>query len=182
MKALAVLGSPRKNGYTSALMESYISGLKANQEDIEIKQIHLENLTISGCKGCNACQTNKVEFCISDDDMIEIYKAVIDSDVIVLASPVYFFNVTAQMKAMIDRLYAIYGHLKGKKLVFLSTYGADKIEESGVENAIKMFELTQAITGLELVQQLHISTGSETSIKLTNESAKKKAYDLGRSL
>lgn len=182
MKVLSVLGSPRKNGYTSALLESYTSGLKENNDELEIKEIYLENLTIYGCKGCNACQLKKVDLCISDDDMINIYKYVKESDVIIMASPIYFFSVTAQMKMMLDRLFAINGDLKGKKLIFLSTYGAERVEESGVENAIKMFEMASALTGIELAQELHVSTANETGKKMSNELALNEAYDLAKTL
>jgi len=182
MKVLSVLGSPRKNGYTSALLESYTAGLKENNERVEIKEVYLENLTIKGCKGCIACQSKKVDLCISDDDMTDIYKDVMESDVIIMASPIYFFSVTAQMKTMMDRLFAIYGDLRNKKIVFLSTYGAETIEESGVENAIKMFEMTGALTGIELVQQFHVSTANETGIKMTNKIALNEAYDLAKTL
>ncbi len=182
MKVLSVLGSPRKNGYTSAILESYVSGLKENNDGLKLKDIYLEEMTIKGCKGCNACQHKKVDFCISEDDMIGIYKDILDSDIIILASPVYFFHITAQMKTMVDRLYSIARQLKGKKLVFLSTFGAEHVEQSGVKNAVNMFEKTASLTGLELVQQLHISTAGEKGQKFSNESALKEAYELAKTL
>lgn len=177
MKVLSILGSPRKHGNTSTLLNKYLKGLKSNEKILDIKEVHLEGLTIKGCKGCNACQNNKVDFCISDDDMTAIYRDILRSDIIILASPIYFFSVTAQLKTAIDRFYAIGHRLQGKKIVFLSTYGASKLEESGVSNAVNMLEMTAAFAGLELMQQLHVCVQD----KLTDQTLSQ-AYELAFNL
>lgn len=182
MKVLSILGSPRRNGYTSALLNAYLNGLKANMKETDVTEVYLDKMIIKGCKGCNACQSNKVEFCISDDDMQKMYKEIIESDVIVLASPIYFFNVTAQMKTFLDRLYAILNQVAGKKFVFLSTYGAEKFEESGVQNAINMFEMTSLIAGTELIQDYHVSTAREEDNTFSNKKALEEVYKLAYTL
>jgi len=182
MKVLTLLASPRKNGYTSDLLKAYTEGLTANKSQIDITKKHLEKMTIHACKGCNACQKNKVNFCVTDDDMIQLYEEIIESDIIVLASPIYFFSVTAQMKSVLDRLYAILDRVKGKKIVLLTTYGAAKLEDSGVENAVKMIRMTNHIAGTELMQEYHVTTGHEEGNTITNQAALQEVFELGQSI
>lgn len=78
---------------------------------------------IAGCLGCNACYRNGGT-CVQKDDMTEIREKMLAADIIVLASPIYFYSMTAQMKAVIDRTYAFYQQLEGKTFYFLITCGA----------------------------------------------------------
>lgn len=78
---------------------------------------------IAGCLGCNACYRNGGTY-VQKDDMAEIREKMLAADVIVLASPIYFYSMTAQMKAVIDRTYAFYQQLEGKTFYFIITCGA----------------------------------------------------------
>ena len=78
---------------------------------------------LSGCLGCNACYRNGGA-CVQKDDMEEIRAKMLDADIIVLASPIYFYSMTAQMKTLIDRTYAFFNQLEGKTFYFIVTCGA----------------------------------------------------------
>ena len=102
-KVLIISGSPRKNGNTAALVERFAAGAADAGHEVEI--IHLQEQKIGYCVNCNYCRNNKTD-CVIDDDARKIVAKALDSDVIVLATPVYFYNVTAQMKTLIDRFFA----------------------------------------------------------------------------
>jgi multimeric flavodoxin WrbA len=104
MKAIIFSGSPRKHGNTMQLVNRFIDGLR--ESGCEVEFIDTTKLNISPCIGCGACEQKGN--CFMDDDMKEIYEKTEESDIIVLASPVYFASVTAQLKTMIDRFQAFY--------------------------------------------------------------------------
>ena len=102
-KILVITGSPRKGGNTDALVERFAAGALAAGHEVEI--INLREKKIGYCVNCNYCRDNKAD-CVFDDDARKIVQKALDCDVMVLATPVYFYNVTAQMKTMIDRFFA----------------------------------------------------------------------------
>ena len=101
-KILVIVGSGRKDGNTDKLSDAFIAG--ALKSGHQVTKIHLGEKTISGCIGCNACRWGKA--CILEDDMDEIYPHYDECDMIVLASPPYFWTITARTKAFLERLYA----------------------------------------------------------------------------
>ncbi|MBQ7503407.1 flavodoxin family protein [bacterium] len=111
MKKIIILnGSPRKKGNTSALIGAFAEGAKSVGH--EVKEFYLYGMNIKGCLGCNACQRNG-GVCVQKDGMAEIYDAFADCDIVVFASPIYFWTVTGVMKTAVDRLYAAinkFGH------------------------------------------------------------------------
>ena len=151
MKIYAVNGSPNKNGNTNTLLERYIEGVLSKHTDAEVKKIDLIDLNINYCVGCMRCNSDKNTSCISKDDMESIYSELTTSDVIVLTSPIYWFDMTAQLKTFIDRLSPLLGgsSMKGKKLVFLSTYAGFDHVSSGAENAYKIMKSTSEIFGMD---------------------------------
>ena len=99
MKAVAIVGSPRKNGNTEILSHHT---LKASQEEgLDTELIRLANLEIKPCTACEACR--KEEHCPIEDDFWPIYNKMKEADVIILASPVYFSSATPSLKAVMDR-------------------------------------------------------------------------------
>lgn len=102
MKVLGIMGSPRKNGNTNALLNQALEGAKSLGANTSI--VYVNELNIRGCQGCNTCK--EVQHCILDDDMKQIYKKLDESDVIIFASPNYLGQITAQMKLVYDRMYA----------------------------------------------------------------------------
>jgi multimeric flavodoxin WrbA len=101
VKILAVSGSPRKRGNTSLLLDEALS--YANKENIETEKIELYDFNFSDCKGCEGCKSSLK--CVIQDDMQTLYPKILESDALILGSPTYFYNITAKMKAFIDRMY-----------------------------------------------------------------------------
>ncbi len=104
MKALAFLGSPRKGGNSEVLLEAFVKGME--QEGGEVEIIRLPKLDISPCISCGGC--DKAGECVVKDDMTELYDKILAAKRIVLASPIFFYGVTAQAKAFLDRCQALW--------------------------------------------------------------------------
>ena len=122
MKKILILeGSPRPNGNSCILSNEFARGTEEAGNRVE--KIQLSRKKLSGCLGCNACYRNGGA-CVQKDDMEEIRAKMLEADVIVLASPIYFYSMTAQMETLIDRTYAFYQQLAGKTFYFLVTCGA----------------------------------------------------------
>jgi multimeric flavodoxin WrbA len=102
MKVLGIYGSPRKKGNTDQLLDRVLEG--AQSAGAETLKVYARDLEMSGCIGCGGC--DKTGQCVVKDDMQSIYPLFDEARVIILASPVYFYGVTAQVKAIIDRSQA----------------------------------------------------------------------------
>lgn len=101
MKVLAINGSPRKAGNTTNLIKSVFKELEA--EGIETEMISLAGKKLAGCMACMQCMKNKDMKCVIDDDLNPIIPKLKEADGIILGSPVYYANVSGQMKCFIDR-------------------------------------------------------------------------------
>ncbi len=100
MKTIAFLGSPRKDGNTELLLKEAIRGVKETSGgDVAVFDLNLMN--IKPCQDCGGCE--KTGECVLDDDMAKIYPEIRTADRIILASPIFFFGLSAQSKTMIDR-------------------------------------------------------------------------------
>lgn len=104
MKVLGIYGSPRKAGNTDRLLDSALDGAQA--AGAEIKRIYVRELKISGCIECGGC--DKTGECVVKDDMQGVYPMLADASVIFLASPIFFYGITAQAKALVDRCQAMW--------------------------------------------------------------------------
>lgn len=98
-------GSPRRKGNTSALAKAFTKG--AEESGNEVTEFFLQGMEINGCRGCFGGHSARECPCVQKDDMAKIYPAVRDADVVVLASPLYYWNVSGQLKTAIDRLFAL---------------------------------------------------------------------------
>jgi len=104
MKVLGIFGSPRRGGNTDILLEEAMKG--AEMEGAEVERLHLTDFTITPCKECHGCdQTGE---CVILDDMQKIYPKLLEADVIILASPIFFYGTTAWAKALVDRCQALW--------------------------------------------------------------------------
>ena len=136
MKKIMILnGSGRPNGSTSALVKAFRGG--AESVGHEVREFFLQKMNIHGCINCLKCarmQSDPTYPCSQRDDMAQIYDAFLWCDVVVFASPVYWFAVTGTLKTAVDRLYAIYRRLGvdkcSKKTVLLMTSGSPMYEHS----------------------------------------------------
>lgn len=119
MSKIAVLiGSPRRGGNTDILAHAFIDGIDKQNNSVEI--ISVADVKVSGCIGCNACYANISHKCIQKDDMQDIYIKLTDAETIVIATPIYFYGISSQLKCIVDRLHnPIRDTFKVKKLVLL---------------------------------------------------------------
>ncbi|MCR4965650.1 MAG: flavodoxin family protein [Bacteroidales bacterium] len=102
MNILILSGSPRKGGNTDLLVEAFVKGA-SQKHNVEIVSVH--DVKVAPCMGCNACFSSESHTCVQNDDMQAIYNKMSEADVLVVASPVYFFGLSAQLKAIIDRFH-----------------------------------------------------------------------------
>ena len=101
---MALFGSPRKGGNTDILLEEFLRGCL--EQGASCERISLCEIKVGGCKGCDGCA--KTGRCVVEDGMQSVYEALDRSDRIVMAAPIYFYNVPAQAKAVIDRTQALW--------------------------------------------------------------------------
>jgi len=127
MKILVLTGSPRKNGNSATLAEHFIKGAKEAGHSVErfdaaFKKVH-------PCIACNSCGMDGP--CVFKDDFEFVRKHIIDADCVVFATPMYYFGISTQLKAVIDRFYAINGQIHvPKKAVLLMTYANTAASEA----------------------------------------------------
>ena len=102
MNILILSGSPRKNGNTDLLVEAFSKGA-SEKHHVEVVSVH--DYKVNPCMGCNACFKSEGNTCVQKDDMSVIYSKLSNADMLVIASPVYFYGLSAQLKAVIDRCH-----------------------------------------------------------------------------
>ena len=100
-KIVVLSGSPRKHGNTDLLVEAFAKGAR---EHSAVEIISVSDYNVAPCIGCNTCFERENNRCFRDDDMTEIYDKLKEADMLVIASPVYFYGVSAQLKASIEFL------------------------------------------------------------------------------
>lgn len=124
MLLLAIFGSPRKNGNTDLMMESFLDGA-ASAANIELQRVYIRDLKISGCQSCGYCDEHGV--CVQQDDMQKVYPLLDAAERIVIASPIYFYALSGQTKLLVDRSQAPYMRkYKRKAEGFVPPAGADR--------------------------------------------------------
>jgi multimeric flavodoxin WrbA len=117
MKILAISASPRKGGNSDVLCDQFLKG--AGEAGHETEKISLSDKRLNPCTGCYGC--GKTNACVIQDDMAEILQKLIEADVVVLATPVYFYSMDAQMKMMIDRCLPRYKEITNKEFYLIVT-------------------------------------------------------------
>ena len=124
MKRVLILSSsPRKNGNSQMLCEQFCAGAEAAGNQVQL--VRLAEKKIGFCWACDACMRNGGT-CVQKDDMKELLDAFQQADVLVLATPVYFYGICAQMKVFIDRTYPIWKHLGEKEVYYIISAGLDR--------------------------------------------------------
>lgn len=124
MKILVLNGSPRANGNTRAMVDAFAEGAHEAGHAVEVVDVCRKQ--VAGCRGCEYCHTKGDGACVQRDDMAEIVDAINASDMLVLASPIYYFGLTAQLQAVVHRFYAqgVFPSLS-KTALFLSSGSSD---------------------------------------------------------
>ena len=186
MQITTLLGSAKKKGNTATVLGWVEEEFKSLGHDVE--RIFLNNTSIGGCLGCAKCRENPDEIaCVQKDDAIHIMEQMIASDMVLYASPVYFWGFSSQIKALIDRGYSLVtnyhkpGHtslMKGKRMGLLVT-GADSYEQ----NADGMFTIFDRIVNYLLAKKSgELYVGGCSAPAELSEEVKEKALVLARSL
>ena len=176
MKTILIFnGSPRKKGNTASLCK--ILGDVIQENGGKTETIVLNSLNISPCRACDACMRNKDGMCVQDDEMHEIYGKILDAKGIIFAAPIYWFNYSAQLKLVIDRMYALFGMagnpLSGKIMSAILVYGGSDRHDSGAINAINSLKTMFNYLGGKIKKIVHGSAMSigdaENNEKLVND-------------
>ena len=186
MQITTLLGSAKKKGNTATVLGWVEKELESLGHDVE--RIYLNNKSIKGCLGCAKCRENPDEIaCVQKDDTIDILEKMISSKVVLLASPIYFWGFSAQIKVLIDRCYSLVtnyhkpGHtslMQGKHIGLLVT-GADAYEE----NAEGLFTTFDRIVDFLLARKSgELYVGECSAPAELSEGVKNKALELARSL
>lgn len=123
-RVLILSSSLRRRGNSDRLCDEFLRG--AQEEGHEVEKIFLKEKRVNYCTGCGVCY-NGAKSCPQRDDAAEIVERMIEADVIVMATPVYFYTMSAQMKTLIDRCCARYAEMAGKEFYFLVTAADDSI-------------------------------------------------------
>lgn len=171
------VGSVRKGGNTDLLAQAFLAGARKNN-NVDI--VSVADYKINPCIGCNSCFTREGHECFQQDDMQEIYRKLKKADIVVIASPVYFYGISAQLKAIIDRLHTPMRNDFPIKKLALILVGAATLPE--LFDSIKIqyrlvlnfFQLEDA--GMVLVR------GAKNKGDVKNSDGLKRAYELGLSM
>jgi len=183
MKVLVILGSPRKAGNSAALAARIARG--AESAAAEVETLFLQDLEISPCRGCDTCKKPDSKGCAIKDDMQKIYPRLIRADAWVIASPVYWFTMSAQTKIFMDRCYALPAYAEnpfaGKRIAIAMSYGDTDPVRSGCVNAIRTFQDAYRYTGSRIVGMVYGSAVKAGEIE-KDEALMREAEELGRRL
>lgn len=175
-KVLILSGSPRKEGNSDLLCDEFAKG--AEEVGNEVEKIRVAEKNIGYCRACYACKnTGK---CVIADDMAEVLQKMIDADVIVLASPVYFYSIDAQLKALIDRTVARWTEVKDKEFYYIVT--AADAEKESAETTLACFRgYADCVEGAKEMGVIY-GMGAYEKGEIRKSPAMLEAYNMGRSV
>ena len=175
-KVLILSGSPRKNGNSDMLCNEFARG--AIEAGHEVEKIRVAEKNIGYCRACYACRGTGV--CAIKDDMAEVLQKMIDADVLVLASPVYFYSIDAQLKALIDRTVARWTEVKNKEFYYIVT-AADSGNEAA-ETTLACFRgYADCVNGAKEMGIVY-GMGVYEKGKVKDRQAMNEAYEMGRNV
>ncbi len=182
-KVLILMGSPRKEGNSTALARQVAAGAEATGAEVESFSLH--TMEIKPCQACEACQEATGKDCVIDDDMQILYPKLRQTHALVIASPIYWFTMSAQTKTFMDRCYALIGpqgyDLAQKRIGIVLTYGDSDPFTSGAINALRTFQDAFRYVGAEIVGMIYGSASEPGEIK-ANQDLMESAYELGKQL
>lgn len=182
-KVLILLGSPRAKGNTAALAAEVAKAAEAAGASVET--VFLHGLDIRPCTGCGACQKKNARGCVIADDMRALYPKLEAADALVFATPVYWFNMSAQTKLLMDRCYALItpsGHaFAGKKIGIVMTYGGADVFSSGGVNALRSFQDAFRFIGAQIVGTAYGMAWRPADVR-KNRALRAEAAELGKAL
>ena len=177
MKIVVLAGSPHKEGTSNTLVREFIRGAKEVGKEVEI--IDLAHTDIHPCMGCDACGMNGD--CVQKDKGNEILNKILDSYAIVFASPVYYYNVSSQLKMMIDRFYAKTMKITNKNLkagvIMTSWKNDDEFTYGAID---KYFDTLFSYMHFQDIRRIY-AKGSGT-VSMMPKKYYEEAYKLGRNI
>jgi len=174
---LVIAGSPRKGGNSDLLCDEFIRGAKESGHCVD--EIFLRDKIIGYCNGCGSCTENG-GVCLQEDDMAEILEKLLVTDVIVMATPVYFYTIDAQMKTFIDRTAAKYTEISGKEFYFIIT-AADP-DKASLERTVECFRGFTSCLPDPIEKGVIYGAGAWAIGDIINMPAMKEAYEMGRAI
>ena len=187
-KALIVYGSPRKNGNTNMLLKKLLEGIKDSGHSIHVKKVFLRELCIFPCRECAHCEAAGT--CCIEDDMQKIYPELEEADYVILSSPMFFYHVTAQTKALIDRAQALWvkkyilkrtkntAKKRGGWFIAVGATRGDKLFEGSVLTMKYFFDAL----GIPYAGDLFVKGVDRKGDVLDHPEALSQAYQLGREI
>ncbi len=176
MKILVLTGSPRKNGNSNTLVDNFIKG--AQEKGHNVVRFDSAFKSVHPCTACNHCGMNGE--CVFKDDFEFVRKNIVDADMVVFATPMYYFGISAQLKAVIDRFYAINGQIHTpKKSALIMTYADTSAKEAEpIKNHYKVLLNYLSWTSVGEI----IAPGVWLSGAVNSTDFPKQAYELGKNL
>ena len=176
MKVLAISASPRKGGNSDVLCDQFLKG--AAEAGHVTEKINLGSMKISPCAACYRCMKN--HSCVQKDDMEEILEKLIEADVIVLATPVYFYCMDAQLKIMIDRCLPRYTEIENKIFYHIVT-AADPQHAAADETLAGMRGFMRCLPGA-MEKGVIYGTGTWDKGDVFLHPSLQEAYETGKSI
>ena len=176
MKVLAISASPRRGGNSDVLCDEFLKG--AAQSGHEVRKIRLAEKKIAPCAACYGCMESHV--CARRDDMAEVLDALKAADAIVLASPIYFYSISAQMKAMIDRCMADYQSIRDKTFYLIVT-AADPQRSAADETLADFRGFLRCLPGAKEAGAI-LGVGTWDKGDVYRHPCLKEAFEMGRSV
>lgn len=175
-KVLVLSASPRKGGNSDVLCDLFIKGAK--EAGHETEKVFLKDHTVHYCTGCGVC--NETHTCVLKDDMKEILDKMVTADVIVMATPVYFYTMDAQMKTLIDRTVPRYTEIANKEFYFIAT--AADTDRDALHRTFEGFRgFTDCLEGA-VEKGLIYGTGAWQIGEIQNRPAVQEAYEMGKNV
>jgi len=180
---MVILGSPRRKGNSATLATRISRG--AESAGAQVETVYLHGLKISPCRACDTCKKDDTRGCAIKDDMQELYPKLIAADAWVIASPVYWFTMSAQTKIFMDRCYALTAYGKNpfarKRIAIAMSYGDTDAVRSGCVNALRAFQDAYRYTGSKIVGMVYGSAMEAGEIE-NNKALMQEAEELGKRL
>lgn len=176
-KVLVLSASPRRGGNSDLLCDQFMLGAK--EAGSQAEKVFLGDKKINYCVACDACKGNGGN-CVQKDDMAEVLEKMIAADVIVMATPVYFYTMDAQMKTLIDRTYSRYTKISNKEIYFIGT-AADSSKQA-MERTLEGFRgFTCCLSGAK-EKDIIYGIGAWNKGDIKGHPAMKQAYEMGKSV
>ena len=177
-KILIISSSPRKGGNSDVLCEECLKGALDAGHNVE--KIFLRDKKINYCTGCGYCSDNDYTMCSQKDDMSEILDKMQDADTIILATPIYFYAISGQMKTFIDRLCGRYTHINNKEFYYIMT-AADE-SKNAINYALGEFKGLMACLNNPIEKGYLFAGGVWKKGDVENTLYLKQAYELGKNV